>query len=389
MKKKYLILAVVATILISALPFVMHFVWLLQPAKELKLTIVDKTVSTPERNEHKSLSWILLNNKYSMADRQLYSASEDYYGLFPADDRKYSIKDFEGYDSVKLKNIADQADAVFYTDTYGLYKKEWYGSNLRGEHSPLIYGGTTQTDINFLRMMKAGKKLIMSEFNTIASPTSMAVRIQFEEMFGIKWTGWTGRYFDNLDTTINKEIPVWVIRDYKAQHHNEWPFTKAGIVFVKNTGRLEILEYKNELTDALPYILTNSVNQKRFGLPEKLKYSYWFDILRTKRSNNVVSVFNISCTERGDSLLKSMDIPNPFPAVIEHYESDYKFYYFCGDFSDNPVVLFLSRFYGMPEFRWVFYSQSDPGERDSFFWLYYQPLVNTILKNYCNDLNKK
>lgn len=389
MKKIYLVIAVIITILISILPFIMYAAWALQPKKELKIAIIDKTVLTTDGDEHKSLNWILTNDKYSKQDGQLYSISDDYYGFFPQKDKKYAVKDFENYDSLSLKNFADNTDAIFLTDTYGLYKKEWYGSNLRGEYSPLIYGGTSKKEIDLLSKMKAEHKLIITEFNTVASPTSVLRRIQFEEMFGLKWTGWAGRYFNNLDTIKNKEIPIWVIRDYKIQHQDQWPFTKAGIVFVKDTGRLEILEYKTDLVYELPQIISSGINQKRFGIPQKLKYSYWFDVMRTKRSNNVVSVYQISCNTRGDSLLKSMNIPNPFPAVIEHYDKDYKFYYFCGDFSDNPVELFLSRFYGITNFRWVFFSKNDPAERESFFWLYYQPLVSAILKNYHRELIKK
>ncbi|MBA4405924.1 hypothetical protein C0389_01485 [bacterium] len=388
MKKIYIVLAVILTILISILPFIMYATWVFQPKKKLQLAIIDKTVLTIDGNEHKSLNWILTNDKYCTLERQLYSVSDDYYGFFPQKDKKYAVRDFENFDSLMLKKFVDKTDAIFMTDTYGLYKKEWFGSNLRSEYSPLIYGGTSQKEINLLKMMKAEHKLIISEFNTIASPTTMNIRVQFEAMFGLKWTGWVGRYFDNLDTTINKELPVWVIRDYKNQHNNIWPFTRAGIVFVKETGRLEILEYKRDLTDGLPQIISNSINQKRFGIPQKLKYSYWFDVMKTKRSNNVVSVYQIFCNARGDSLLKSMDIPNPFPAVIEHYDKDSKFYYFCGDFSDNPVESFLSRFYGISNFKWIFFSKNDPAERESFFWSYYQPLVHRILNNYQNELKK-
>lgn len=389
MKKIYLSLAVIITILLSILPFAMYFAWLLEPKKELNVAIIDKTVLNREGYEHKSLNWILNNERYCKPDGKLYSVSEDYYGLFPLKDKAYAFRDFQSFDSTDMKNFVNKNDAIFITDTYGLYKKEWYGSNLRGEYSPLIYGATTRNELRLLGIMKSYRKLIIAEFNTIAAPTLLRHRIQFEEMFGMKWTGWTGRFFDNLDTTKNEELPIWVIRDYKEQHENQWPFTKSGIVFVKETGQLEIFEDESELNYKLPEIITSSTNQRRFGVPEKLKYSYWFDIMRIKRTNNAVSVFHISCNAKGDSMLKAMDIPNPFPAVIEHYDKDYKFYYFCGDFSDNPIELVLSKLYGITNFRWIFYSKNDVAERESFFWLYYQPLVKNILNNYYNELHKK
>lgn len=388
MKTRNLVIAVVATILVSISPFIMYMSWLLQPKKELKIAVIDKTVLSSEGNEHKSLNWILTYNKFCKPNRDLYSITEDYYGFFPNHDSKYSIKDFENFDSEGLKKFADKTDMIYLTDTYGLYRNDLFGRNLRGEYSPLIYGGTTEKEFSLLKIMKAQHKLVMAEFNTIASPTSKVVKTQFEELYGLKWTGWTGRFFDKLDTTVNKEFPVWVIRDYKTQHQNQWPFKKSGIVLVNENGRLEILEYKRDLKEEVPYIISSERNQKRFGIPQKIKYSYWFDVMKTKRSNNVVSVYQIFSNSRGDSLLNALEIPNPFPAVIEHYDNDYKFYYFCGDFCDNPVEMILSRFYGVTKFRWIFFSQSDLAERESFFWLYYQPIVNSILKNYYDLLPK-
>ena len=244
-------------------------------------------------------------------------------------------------------------------------------------------------DINFLRYMKAQHKLVMAEYNDIASPTSKIIRGEFENMFGVRWTGWAGRYFSSLDTNVNKELPEWLIRDYKTQHNNYWPFKNSGLAFVDDNGRIEILEYKRDLKEETPYILTNENNQERFQVQQKVKYTYWFDVMLTSHANNVISVYQIKANARGDSILNSINIPNPFPAVIEHNDKDYKFYYFCGDFCDNPIDMLFSNFLGITTFRTLFYSDNEPEERTSFFWLYYQPLVTTILNDYYNSLNKK
>ena len=363
--------------------------WQLKPKKELKIAVIDKSSLTTDGDEHRSLNWILNNNKYCKPNRDLYSASEDYYGFFPDGNKKYKTNDLDAFDNVQLKTIVDKLDVVYMTDLYGIYSKDWYDDNSRGDRSQLIYGGMSRNDLSLINEMKAQKKLILTEYNTIAPPTSRRVRTQFEEMFGLKWSGWTGRYFNVLDTTSNKEIPVWVISDYKDQHNNQWSFHDSGIVLVNNDGRIEILENKKDLTDEVPYIISNEINRKRFDLPKKVKYSYWFDIMLTKRSNNVISVYQIFTNAKGDSILQSLNIPNPFPAVIEHYDNDYKFYYFCGDFSDNPVKMILSRFWGIAKFRWLMYPSNDVAERESFFWLYYQPLVSTILNNYYDSLQKR
>ncbi len=385
--KRYLIIA--ALVILFTFPVWMRVAWYLEGKKELKVVMVDKTTTTNEGIEHRSFNWVLYHEKYCKADRSLYSISKDYYGFFPGTNGQYKIKGLENFSDEQLKNLADNTDLTYYTDTYGVYKREWFGKIFKGDVSQYIYGGMSAQDLKFLLLMKAQHKLILTEYNDIATPTSKDIRSKFEDAFGVRWTGWVGRYFSSLDTTQNKEIPYWLVRDYKAQHNNKWKFKNSGIVFVHESGRIEILENKHDLTAEVPYILTNERNQDRFQVPEKIKYSYWFDVMLTSHSNNVVSVYQIKTTARGDSILNSINIPNPFPAVIEHYGKNYKFYYFCGDFCDNPVDMLFTEFVGITNFRDLFFSANNIVERDSFFWLYYEPMVSTILDEYYSSLNKK
>ncbi len=389
MNKKHLIGIVSLILLISLLPAIMFVSWWIKPKKELKIAIVDKTVLTKQGDEHESFNWILNHEKYCKPSRDLYSVTEDYYGFFPKENWKYQVKDFENYNDLALNNFADRTDIIYFTDTYGIYNRDWFSDNYRGEYSRLMYGGMTHKDLNLLSLMKQKHRLILTEFNDIGAPTSRTVRTMFEEMFEVKWSGWTGRFFISLDTTVNKELPIWVTRDYKRQHDNGWPFKKSGIVLVNENGRIEVLEYQRDLKDEVPYVISNDLNQKRFKIPKRVKYSYWFDVMLTSKTNNVVSVYQIFANARGDSILNSIHIPNPFPAVIEHYDDEYKFYYFCGDFCDNPIDAFLAKFVGITKFRWFLYPADDLAERKSFFWQYYEPMISTILKNYYDSLPKR
>jgi len=383
--KKYII--TIALIILFTLPVWMWFAWLLEGKKELKVVIVDNTSITTEGNEHRSLNWILDHEKYSKADGSLYSIEEDYYGFFPKENKKFVTKGLEDLSDKQIQQLADNSDMTYFADTYGIYRREWYGTDYRGEFSQKIYGGMTKQDLKFLEMMKKQKKLILTEYNDIATPTSKTVRSGFENLFGVRWSGWAGRYFETLDTTIDKEIPVWLIQNYKLQHNNKWDFKNSGIAFVHENGRIEILDYDKDLKSKVPYILTNLRNQQKYGIPEKIKYSYWFDVMYTQRSNEVVSVYHIETNARGDSILNSINIPNPFPAVIEHNSTDYKFYYFCGDFCDNPIDnMMFSQFVGITHFRGLFYSTNDTSERKSFFWLYFEPMISKILDDYYNSL---
>lgn len=102
----------------------------------------------------------------------------------------------------------------------------------------------------------------------------------------------------------------------------------------------------------------------------------------TSHKNNAVSVFHFKTNAKGDSLLTALRIPNPFPAVIEHFDKDYKFYYFCGDFCNYNIQFSFSKFYGSDAlFRFI--NETDESSRNKFFfWNYYYPLMNKILDSY-------
>lgn len=367
--------------LILSLPILMLLCWYLTPREKLVIAIVDKTVLDQKGQEHISLNWILNHHKYTKNNIEGYKIARDYYGFFPKSNEQFRIRGLERFSTAQIAKLSDDADLAYFTDTYGIYNKEWYQQKNDHRSSGILYGGLSNRDLEFIKLMKAKKKLIITEFNTIGSPTAPEIRHQFEGLFGMKWTGWTARYFNSLDTNINKELPVWMIKNYKAVNHNRWPFKKSGIVFVSDSDQLVILEDSTHLTNSMPYILSTTSAQKKFGIPEKIKYPFWFDvIIPNERINTIDAKFSLSLNPKGMAALKKFGIPASFPAVLRQKSDQAKFYYFSGDFCDNPISLTTSYFKGISFFKFLFYNTEDPMERNSFFWNFYKPLITTILK---------
>lgn len=376
-KKKFLQLIIPALILF---PLVMLLGWYFTPKKKLVVAIIDKTVLTQDCQEHISLSWILNHNRFTKTPTKSYRNGSDYFGFFPKDNEKYRLKGLERFSSDQLKQLSNDADVAYFTDTYGIYRNEWYSQQQNTERSNLIYGGMSAQDVEFLQDMKDRHKLIITEFNTIGSPTNADNRNKFEKMFGMHWTGWTARYFDSFDTTKNKELPHWLVGNYKKQHGQRWPFHKAGLAFVSNDDQIVVLEDSTHLTDPVPHIISFGYGQKVLSLPERMKYPFWFDIISPSLAvNHAVSRFDISLNAAGRAELKKNNIPTTFPAIIMHKDKDYQFYYFSGDFCDNPIGMGTSYLKGISLFRWLFYNSDDPAERKSFFWTFYRPMMTHIL----------
>lgn len=371
-------LKIVIPFLAIILPLLMYLVWLLRENCELRILILDKTVLDKSGLEHRSVNWVLTHEKWVKPNGELYLVEKDYRGFFPLVQPDYEIHDLNGLSNEQIDSLAAAVNVVYVTDAYGIYYNEWYLEREQTERSSLVYGGLSPMDLRLLQKVREQGKLIITEFNTFGSPTGNQVRRGCEELLDLEWTGWNARYFDMLDTLKNPELPRWVYRLYRAQHNNAWPFTKSGIVFVHAGGAIEILENESDLADELPYLETNSESCKRFGVPEKIAYPYWLDIVKAGSSNRVLAEFQLYTTLRGDSLLKRAGIPKRFPAVLERSTAATT-YYFAGDFADNPVSIRLAKFYGISWFKPLFYSNKLT-DRRRFFWLYFRPLLTQILK---------
>lgn len=370
----------IITGLIVLLPLWMWIAWLCTPRKKLVVAIVDKTEISRKGQEHASLTWVLNQERYTKTSKKLYNVSEDYFGFFPRKGESFRLKGLERFTPQQLDQLSNDAKAVYFTDTYGVFGNEWYTQKNLTERSGIVYGGMSKEDIGLLQRMKDKHKLILTEFNTIGSPTVPEIRQQFERLFAMKWNGWIGRYFENLDTAVNKELPHWLINNYLREHNNQWPFKKGGVAFVSDKDEIVILEAGTHLGEAVPHIITGIKGQTVYGLPASMKYAFWFDVMQPDSIvNEVIAHFKVDANEAGLKLLKEKNIPAAFPAVTQHIGKDYKFYYFSADFSDNPIGMGSSYFRGISLFKFFFYDSSDPVERKSFFWNYYRPLMTNIM----------
>jgi hypothetical protein len=350
----------------------MWMAWKMSPRKKLLIAIIDKSARTRNFEEHVSLNWILNQGRFTKTRTKLYDAGEDYFGFVPLADQNFKIKGLERFTYQQLEQLSRDVDLAYFADTYGVYSDDWFNGSHKEQASRVLYGGMSQEDIQFLRNMKEQHKLIISEFNSIGSPTPENIRRQFQEMFGLVWTGWTGCYFNSLDTAVSTELPRWLVSNYKKGHDGKWPFRRPGIAFVNNTDQVIILENSAHLVDAVPFITTKEFGQKNFGLPPQIESPFWFDIIHPDTNiTQVVSQFVINTNKAGAEELRKNGIPQAFPALLMHKGNDYQFYY-----------LNSSYFKGIAFFSQLFYNNGRFNNRTAFFWNFYRPIMQRILLDY-------
>jgi len=386
--KKPLIITIIILGLILLLPGISFFSWALKEKKPIGIIILDKTVPTMEKIHHKSFMWILTNERFAKKKGGSYSYRNDYYGFFPT--RPLRKKGWK-QNNLRLSDImeiTDSVDALYYTDTYGVYMNDWYRGISKSRRSRKLYGGLNNTDYLYVVEMQLRNKLCILEYNTLDYPTSDLERYKLKDKLGIEFNGWTGKYFSSLDTMAkeNKDnFPIWMTALYRRQYFKPWNFNKPGIVLLKGQN-IVVLEEGTHLKSALPYIITDTTNCKRYGVAGKVGFEGWFDIIEPK-SNRVISKYVLETLPKGDSLLAENGLNKEFPAVLAEPVNE-RTYYFCGDFAANKVNYWTSRLNGISKLKGILYSEKENDPR-RFFWLYYRPLINGIFTEYYNAIRKK
>lgn len=371
-------LILVSVVVLIVLTFIgLHIAWRLKSPKTLNIYILDKSVTHTDRPEHKSLIWALNYLRIVGPDGRPYNHLTDYWGFFPIDVKQqlFDIK------TIRLNEIDAYAavyDAAYYADCYGVYSYEWYKSNTPAANASKIYGGLNQNDYLFLKRMKELNKLIIGEYNMFSSPTNALIRSKTEEIFNLTWTGWSGKFFSNLNPETGYGIADWMVKLYEQQHLKPWPKQGSGIILLSNDGLIEILTEETDLKSTKVKLLAGETMKNWPVAPKDVSYTGWFDIVAPRIDAEVMAKFRLDVTPRGEEKLKALGLNTEFPAIVKA-KPDKPVYYLAGDFSDNPVNLFCSKLTGGKMLNEWLVNQNDKGD---FFNNFYIPLINQLINSY-------
>lgn len=361
-------------ILIAGLILLPFILWQLESSKPVNGVILDKTVPKPTYREHKALTWVLNNLKYiNKQTFQSFNYKSDYYGFFPMNNFNYLIR--------PLPSDLNNVDFIYIADTYGVYTEDFYEENLRGERSRLIYGGVELKETETIEEALKKGVLLLGEFNTFATPTNRDVGSRLEKLFGVKWNGWIGRYFIDLDRN-NNEVPIWMIENYEKQYRTQWNFKGPGFGFVNIDDTVFVLRQGEDVGDENIKVVFSDQALREFKVRNNVPYYYWFDILEPMEGTEILGHYRIDITDRGKKIMNNFGLKEIFPAVVRT-QSPYHTYYFAGDFSDIKKV---PSFWQVSYYRFIMSNLSADvkGEQSYFFWNVYYPLIETIFKKNLN-----
>ncbi|MDH3456602.1 MAG: hypothetical protein OER90_07135 [Gemmatimonadota bacterium] len=338
--------------------------WIGEPTKSLNVLIIDKTVPTMSYREHQGLVWVLNHLKYRDSTvGGTFNAGRDYVGFFPNQDGPLRM--------MPVAPTGRDLDLLYLADTYGVYSQDFTEAP-SSERAELIFGGLNAPELEALEPVFSSAATVIAEFNTLASPTTAPVRERLEELFGVTWTGWTGRRFASLKR--DSDVPGWLVRNWERQTARDWTFSAPGFAIVHDDGRIVLLlegqdVARNGLRVDFPESLVDEV-----GVSDETPYGYWFDVVEPRRDVLVVAQYQLAVTDSGSRVLQTAGLPERFPAIVHRKIGQSRRYYFAGDFADLRRVPWVFRVRGVSWLRrW-----GVRGELQ-FFWNVYLPLMRWIL----------
>lgn len=351
------------------------FLWFLDDKTELQVAIIDKTVPEESFREHLGITWVLNHFGYVKQNGQAYEVAKDYKGFVPNEEgQSYQIK--------SLLDSYDKMDVMYLADTYGVYEEDlpWIEKKREGARSSLIYGGLEMAEWQAItdRLQQKKRSTLIAEFNSLASPTDENVRKSMSETLGLEWSGWIGRYFDELDFEKNNEIPQWIV-DHYGDH---WNYEGSGFILVNDLNNdVVVLEQDKHVEGEGIRLQFTEKGIARFGLKTSANYNYWFDIVTAKDQADVLANYHWKLTESGKKELSKRDIPLIFAGVIETEHKYARSYYFAGDFNDIPTTPAFYQMKGFSQLQKIMNLYS----KESFYWKTYIPMMKTVLANHDRD----
>ncbi|MDF2568048.1 MAG: hypothetical protein K0R90_1504 [Oscillospiraceae bacterium] len=364
--KKFLKIYYVLPAIVLLFIIILFAGWHVIPKKPLDIVLLNKTVPANQTDRYNNIAsdyrkhigffWILNQQRYVKKDsKEAYDYRTDYYG--PILDEKRNIVNRD------LKSLAKTPDMVYLADAYG------DEANKQGD------SGISYENIAVASTAHANGSTLIGEFNIASGETEDSVKTEMQKLFGMKSTGWVGRYVaDMKDLT---DIPKWVLTLYERQYGKAWNYSGSGIILSSQKDELIVLQSGVDFEGNSMTIEITKDYQKQFG---KLKQNYysWFEVTSADYGTDVIAEYKLSLNEKGKQKFQKILSTLTFPAITRKVASKAPAYYFSGDFNDYvakeryPKFLFSSSLYRL-------FSYDRKGDITNFFWNFYMPLMQKIL----------
>lgn len=356
------------------------WIWYLKSDNQWKIRVVDMTAPHPNYREHESLFWVFKHNKVKVpGEDRLFREDIDYIGYYPElsnyDQRRFTTRRLKREDLVGM-------DMLYLSDAYGVYVDDYTGYH--GEEwvahldfSRLIFGGYMDDEARLIEAFATSGHAVIAEFNTFAEPTHRGARDRLEKLFGLKWSGWAGRWFEDLADTVHS-VPHWAPRLWRMHYGEEWKFKGPGWLLAHEDTRLFVLEEPSEAPRMALKVRDIKEDEITKGVLGDVPFHTWFDINEAMPGTEVLASYHFNLTPAGQKELKHFGIPTVFPAIARASRNPL-ILYLAGDFSDMRTPSGPYFIYGYPWYKRLGRFGEHYRDATAFYWQFYVTLMSNIL----------
>lgn len=350
----------------------MVLIWLIKPAKSLDIAILDKTVPATAADgesylgdvsnnyrKHIGLNWLTNYMKLKNPETgKLYDYTTDYYGN-KIDDQANVI------DNNSLTSIKNAPDVLYLGDSYGIENSD--------------DRGIASDEMNTVSYCNSMGSTIIGEQDILTTGTDSKVSSQLQNLFGISYTGWAGRYiYDLADLT---DVPYWAPDMYLKKYGVEWRCSGSGILLVSSDGDILVFEESKDFKSKnLLKISIADDYKSEFG-SRSLNYYNWFELIQPTKGTETLAEYSFNFNSTGMEKFAPVSSSPVFTAVTR---TATKYggvnYYFAGDFNDFVTETKPYQFIGA-DLIWRLISFDKEGDVTNFYWNFYEPMMKKILKD--------
>ncbi len=369
---KIISVIVVLLIVVFVLPYIY---WFLKPTTPLSVVVIDKTAGEDYR-EHRSFMWLLRHWRIvEPRTNEFYDEEKDYYGFQPKDSSYSSLSQLQ----------LQHANLLYIVDTYGVYDYPMeyarYERLIPETYIPisLKYGGMSSDEMQMIEQYDSLGRMSIAEFNTMQDPQldDRPVQIRLERMFGVRFTGALGRYYDDVNTAAR-----WMKDLYEKQYRRQWDFSGRGLIITvkRKLGdeKPAIIVLESHDLAHTPVIIRNSEHHLLTDTEDNVPYYYFFEIMNVDSSARTIAQYEIQCNQEGKEKMITAGLPLSFPAVVVS-DSTERNIYFAGDFADNRVETLLAEYWNVEFVLSKLFSFYYVSDQTRFFWKFYLPMMKQIL----------
>lgn len=348
-----------------------HLLWRAQDAKALRVVVVDYTVPFDNYTEHVGLMWLLNHLKIPAPGGQdTWEPARDYVGYDPTD-REHPRR----LEEASLENV----DWIYISDTYGVYHDDLEGIETYSAHMDFnepVFAGLSRGDVRAMeRHVDRGGSLFL-EFNSFCAPTEASVRRRAEQLVGVRWTGWVGRYF--LDLYKTEDVPHWLPRLFAEQFPGQELPREPTLVLMDRSARLLLLPSRDKEA-VMPLIELTHQGRQRYGDFPAAPYFNWFAVTRERPGSQVLARMLLPEDPVFYRKLKARGLPHEFAFLVETRRGASRSFYVGGDFSEVDFDPGWYSMWGIVALQRWLHSDTREVSARSAFWGFFAPVLRQTL----------